>query len=319
MSKRQAKRNVPPGKQADPEELRRMEAADPVLSEPPQYRDPTWPGVYIEASGSIPVQWRAGTDGKWRADYAALAECALDMAADRRESPARRKAARELAGLLKQYMAFGTPRKKEGWFVAWGPEARKHLDKMDRVGSRMQALAVRLGFASASQPVYVPSASVRGRVLQERLTRQTGIVKAWAATRPAEGGKGDSKEQPWDDDAPEYIPLTEAVKLTGGLISVQRLSRRLTPTGEMRYMRKGQRCKVHLGDFRRYMKGHQSDPEWAKAYLSYLSAAGKGNVRFFWRCESCGHEQPEGDADTCPECRADKWTIVKREPPKPKR
>jgi len=171
-----------------------MEAADPVLSEPPQYRDPTWPGVYIEASGSIPVQWRAGTDGKWRADYAALAECALDMAADRRESPARRKAARELAGLLKQYLAFGTPRKKEGWFVAWGPEARKHLDKMDRVGSRMQALAVRLGFASASQPVYVPSASVRGRVLQERLTRQTGIVKAWAATRPAEGRKARGKQ-----------------------------------------------------------------------------------------------------------------------------
>ena len=178
----QAEADTPPkSSAADHEELRRMEAADPVLSEPPQYRDTTWPGVFIEAGGSIPVQWRAGADKKWHADYAALADRAEDMAADRRESPARRKAARELAGLLKQYLAFGTPKKKGGWFVAWGPEARKHLDKMDRVGSPMQALAVRLGLASSSQPVYVPSATVRGRTLDDRLARQKQITKAWAA------------------------------------------------------------------------------------------------------------------------------------------
>ncbi|MGB2754943.1 MAG: hypothetical protein WBD75_00900 [Phycisphaerae bacterium] len=179
---RQVEADTPPkSSAADHEELRRMEAADPVLSEPPQYRDTTWPGVFIEAGGSIPAQWRAGADKKWRADYTALADRTEDMAADRRESPARRKAARELAGLLKQYLAFGTPKKKGGWFVAWGPEARKHLDKMDHVGSPMQALAVRLGLASSSQPVYVPSATVRGRTLDERLARQQQITKAWAA------------------------------------------------------------------------------------------------------------------------------------------
>jgi len=152
-----------------------MEAAAPLLSEPPQYRDPTWPGVFIEEGGGLPARWMSGANPDWRSNYAGLAERAERMAADRRKSSAERKDASELAGLLKRYLAFETPTIRES------QAAREHLNEMDRVGEPMQALAVRLGLASASQPVYVTSATVKGRVLQERLTRQTGIVKAWAS------------------------------------------------------------------------------------------------------------------------------------------
>lgn len=68
--------------------------------------------------------------------------------------------------------------------------------------------------------------------------------------------ENDSKTQTmiveWNDDCPEYIPNADAVKLCEGKISLSLLSKRLTPDGNIRYMRKGQRCKVHVQDFRRF-------------------------------------------------------------------
>ena len=128
------------------------------------------------------------------------------------------------------------------------------------------------------------------------------------------------KQIPWCEDAPEYIPLTEAVKLVDGRIKLSTLSRIMKPNGEMRYMRKGQRCKVHIGDFRQYMKGRVSDLEWAKAYMNYIRAVGKGDLRFFWRCKKCGYEYPDNaDApDRCPKCKGE-CDLVGRKPPKPRR
>ena len=36
------------------------------------------------------------------------------------------------------------------------------------------------------------------------------------------------------------------------------LSKLLTPDGPIRYMRKGQRCKMHVNDFLTYLKGHST-------------------------------------------------------------
>lgn len=67
---------------------------------------------------------------------------------------------------------------------------------------------------------------------------------------------GQGKQQAWknDADAPEYIPNSEAIKLADDRISISKLGKLLKPNGTMRYMRKGRRCKVHIEDFRKYIK-----------------------------------------------------------------
>jgi hypothetical protein len=105
-------------------------------------------------------------------------------------------------------------------------------------------------------------------------------------TRPAEPGQ--TKRQPWSKDATEYLPLTEAVKLTDGYLSLQALSKKMKPTGEMRYMQKGQRCKVHIADFYRYIKSQVRDPEYHKLLVAFMAHEGKGDLRFAWKCSNCG-------------------------------
>jgi len=71
------------------------------------------------------------------------------------------------------------------------------------------------------------------------------------------------KEQRWDKNDRDYMAITEAVedaKKKGRRLSVPTLSRKLTPDGQMRYMvkyaksRKPSRRKVHIGDFRTFVK-----------------------------------------------------------------
>jgi DNA-directed RNA polymerase subunit RPC12/RpoP len=150
-----------------------------------------------------------------------------------------------------------------------------------------------------------------------------GAVQDAGARGPSTGaasGLSATKQQPWQEDAPEYLALKEALKLIDERFSMATLSKYLTSTGEMRYMRKGQRCKVHIGDFRRFMQTRQSDPNWAKAFLAYPVAAGKGDVRFFWKCKACGHEEPENaKAEVeCPKCGGE-CGISRKRPPEPKR
>jgi len=71
--------------------------------------------------------------------------------------------------------------------------------------------------------------------------------------------KTESKEQPWIDDAPDYIMNSDAVKLAefaNRKITLSALSKLLEPDGPIRYMRKRKplRCKVHIGDFIAFMK-----------------------------------------------------------------
>ena len=73
---------------------------------------------------------------------------------------------------------------------------------------------------------------------------------------------GEKKKQPWLNDAPDYMLLSEAiVKFAGSKPAVSTLSKKITPDGPIRYMRRGRRCKVHIGDFRKYAQKHY--PQYA--------------------------------------------------------
>jgi hypothetical protein len=70
-------------------------------------------------------------------------------------------------------------------------------------------------------------------------------------------GETESKEQPWDEDDLDYMSNSEAITtFTNSKMPLSTLSKLLTPDGPIRYMRKGQRAKVHIGDFREYAKEH---------------------------------------------------------------
>lgn len=74
-----------------------------------------------------------------------------------------------------------------------------------------------------------------------------------------QGSKIQSKEQPWIDDAGDYIMNSDAVKLAefaNRKLTLSALSKLLEPDGPIRYMRKRRplRCKVHIGDFIAFMK-----------------------------------------------------------------
>ena len=90
----------------------------------------------------------------------------------------------------------------------------------------------------------------------------------------AETGAGETlcMQVEWRDDADEYIPNSCAIKLTDDRLSLQSLSKRLTPQGPIRYMRKGQRCKVHIGDFRKYTQANLSKEISDEAIDAFLQS-----------------------------------------------
>lgn len=84
-------------------------------------------------------------------------------------------------------------------------------------------------------------------------SRESG---AWQLEEPNAFGRGetDKLELPWDNAAEGFVTGKEAVALSKGKLNPPALSKALTPTGTMRYMRKGQRCKIHLEDLRTYLE-----------------------------------------------------------------
>jgi len=63
-----------------------------------------------------------------------------------------------------------------------------------------------------------------------------------------------TNEISWDDNNAEFRPASEAIELCDGKFTLSKLSKLLKPNGEIRYMRKGRRCRVHIQDFRAYLK-----------------------------------------------------------------
>lgn len=115
--------------------------------------------------------------------------------------------------------------------------------------------------------------------------------------------KPPGKEQPWDKDNPNYMPISDAVKdakRKGRRVSVTTLSRSLTPDGEMRYMRKytpqgkPSRCRVHIGDFRQHRKtlASSDDPFSEEAFKARQEDIRKQKV-----AKGTGHETKSGGLD----------------------
>jgi hypothetical protein len=114
--------------------------------------------------------------------------------------------------------------------------------------------------------------------LEERSRKADSAVKKPAGTEAkVKRVEESSKEQPWNNDAPDYIPNSQAiVKFTDSKMPLSSLSKLLTPSGPIRYMRKGKRCKVHIGDFIQYAKKHYPADdivaELASEYLANIEA-----------------------------------------------
>ncbi len=107
-----------------------------------------------------------------------------------------------------------------------------------------------------------------GRLRQWEIVPEKLIELGYLEEEEADGMK-----QVWLDDAPEYLPNSEAIKLSEGKLSLSRLSKLLNPNGAIRYMRRGQRCKVHIADFRDCIKGLGDDMFTEKAFEGYFSGA----------------------------------------------
>jgi hypothetical protein len=85
-----------------------------------------------------------------------------------------------------------------------------------------------------------------------RLAVKVGVDRKAKPSLPPtakEKAEAASKQVPWADATAAYLPNSEAIKLVEGL-SLSTLSKILKPDGPIRYMKKGQRCKVNLADFR---------------------------------------------------------------------
>jgi hypothetical protein len=78
---------------------------------------------------------------------------------------------------------------------------------------------------------------------------------------------------PWDDNNSSYISLQEAVNLANvDSITVRGMSRLLNaPDFFVHRMHKGQRCKVHLGEFKNWLKYAQHGKITDKAIEKYLN------------------------------------------------
>ena len=180
-------------------EIARRSAADPLLSEPPRYRHPTWGGFMQE--GGAGVQWIIGAPSDWRIRYEALRDRAGDVADDGHEAANRRKAAERLKGLVATYLALATPAPGLALQILRGDAALKHIEATDRTGLEMQALALRLGLASVDAPAYVSVQTVRNEHLERMLARQRAIA---AESTQAIADGLDPKPQAPSQDRPTH-------------------------------------------------------------------------------------------------------------------
>ena len=184
-------------------EIARRIATDPLLSEPPRYRHPTWGGFMQE--GGAGVQWIIGATDDWRIRYEALRDRAGDVADDGHEAANRRKAAERLKGLVATYLALATPAPGLALQILRGDAALKHIEATDRTGLEMQALALRLGLASVDTPVYVSVQTVRSEYLERMQARQMRIAKEAVKRLSAAGAKPSAPVHTTIDAAADYI------------------------------------------------------------------------------------------------------------------
>lgn len=79
-----------------------------------------------------------------------------------------------------------------------------------------------------------------------------------------------SQEIPWNESAEAFITGKEAIAIADGKIAPTKLSKTCRPDGPIRYMRKGQRLRVHVGDFREWLRSANSAEDFDRvdAYVA---------------------------------------------------
>ena len=90
-------------------------------------------------------------------------------------------------------------------------------------------------------------------LLMDEIIKEIETVKQYLEAKPASGGEaGEAKKQSWKDDASDYIKASDAiVTFTQSKMPLPTLSKMLRQKDNtIRWMRKGHRCKVHIGDFK---------------------------------------------------------------------
>jgi hypothetical protein len=95
-----------------------------------------------------------------------------------------------------------------------------------------------------------------------------------SAIPPKTDAGTENKQQPWRDDDPDYMENSEAITtFTGSKMSLSKLSTMLRQQDNtIRWMRKGQRSKIHIGDFRKYTVEHYpTDKESAEVAEEFLA------------------------------------------------
>lgn len=157
-------------------------------------------------------------------------------------------------------------------------------------------------------------------LIRDELGPSNAVPETPSVSKPVgeKVAQASTMELPWADDAPEYLLLSQAQKLIDNRFSLQTLGRLCKPDGRIRYMRKGRRRRVHVADFLQYMKGQQSNPKWAAAYMNWLQGQKAGKTRLFWKCRdaACAHEYPEDHnaTDRCPKCKGESTLTLKVAP-----
>ncbi len=85
---------------------------------------------------------------------------------------------------------------------------------------------------------------------------------------------GNNMEVPWSDEDPNYMQNSKAVvAFTNGKMLLTKFTKELKKTNnKIHYMRKGHRCKVHIGDFREYANKHYPSDDIAAELTDELMA-----------------------------------------------
>lgn len=115
-------------------------------------------------------------------------------------------------------------------------------------------------------PVEKVANQIAGIFLTEQKTRAEDRLES-----------GEEYEVAWEEDNNEYIPLKDVVNLANDdSIALKSMSRTLrNPKFPVHRMHKGHRCKVHLGDFRKWLEYAKHGKITDKAIKKYLDGVEK--------------------------------------------
>lgn len=151
--------------------------------------------------------------------------------------------------------------------------AIRALSYFEKLGAKVLGQAgpgtggMRIDFYCPSGPARMMIARESGANDASRRAESKGNGQVDGVSPP----KGDAPEPPlaeegkhlqWVDAADGYVTASHAITTTKGCdLSLSALSKTCRPDGPVRYMRRGQRLKVQINDFNRYVDTLNSNPD----------------------------------------------------------